>query len=102
MTPKALLFGLVLLLGAARPAAAQDSPDLAYQKALLSRSLSAADQAICDAKTAGGAGAVKDACRVTRLFLADIDAGRAKIFPPLADIRYTVNKGEQNKIVDYM
>lgn len=93
---------LGLTLGAAVSAAAQDHPDVAYQKALLARSLSAADKAICDQKARAGNSAEQDACRVTRLFLADINAGRDKGFPPMTHIKYAVDKAEKDKIIDRM
>jgi hypothetical protein len=83
----------------ALPAAAQTDP-AAYQAALLARPLSAADQAICAAK--GGSQDQQDACHVTRLLLADLAAGQVKSFPPLADIKYTVNQGELSRVFDTM
>lgn len=83
-------------------AAAQDQPDVVYQNALLARALSPSDKAYCDGKAGEGKSTAADACRVTRLFLADINAGREKGFPPLTDIRYTVDKEEKGKILDRM
>ncbi|MCM2305490.1 MAG: hypothetical protein NDJ72_12350 [Elusimicrobia bacterium] len=95
------LFALAVTLGAATPAAAQEQPDVVYQKALLARALTPADKAYCDAK-AGTDSAAFDACRVTRLFIADINAGRDKGFPPLTDIKYALDKDEKGKIMDRM
>ena len=78
---------------------AQNNQHVAYQNALLARGLSGADAALCDAKA--GPGAAYDACRVTRLFLADIAANRDQGFPPMTDIKYA-NKAETNLILDRM
>lgn len=102
MISKIAFLVLGLTLGPAISAAAQDHPDVAYQKALLARSLSAADKAICDGKASAGDAAAQDACRVTRLFIADINAGRDRGFPPMTDIKYAVDKAEKNKIIDRM
>lgn len=98
MKPRTLILAIIATLGAAGAAAAQD--DLAYQKALLARPLPPADKAVCDAKAGAGNPAAYDACRVTRLFLADINARREQGFPPLADIKYTTSKAEMALIVD--
>lgn len=102
MKSKIALFALVLTLGAAGSAAAEDPPDVVYQKALLARPLADADKAICDGKAGAGNVDAYGACHVTRLFLSDINAGREKGFPPLADIRYAVDKAEKGKIMDRM
>lgn len=102
MMPKIALAAFVLTLGAALPAAAEDPPDVVYQNALLARSLSPADKAFCDGKTGAEKSAAGDACRVTRLFIADINAGRDKGFPPMTDIKYALNKEEKGKILDRM
>lgn len=90
---------LTLTLGVAQSAFAQDSPDVVYQNSLLARSLSASDQAICEAKAGAGTPGF-EACRVTRLFLADINAGRDKGVPPMAHIKYAVDVAEKNKILE--
>ena len=87
-------------LFAARPAAAQANPNVAYQAALLARPLSAADQSYCGAKT--NSQNDRDACHVTRLFLADSAAGQDKGFPPLTDIKYAASQAEISRIVDVM
>ncbi|MBI2788119.1 MAG: hypothetical protein HYX59_05500 [Elusimicrobia bacterium] len=102
MNPKIALAAFVLMLGAALPAAAQDQPDVVYQNALLARALPPADKAFCDGKAGAEKSAASDACRVTRLFLVDIDAGKDKGFPPLTDIKYAQNKEEKGKILDRM
>lgn len=102
MIPKIAFLVLGLTLGAAASAAAQDHPDVAYQKALLARQLSASDKAICDGKAGAGNAAAQDACRVTRLFIADINSGQDRGFPPMTDIKYAVDKAEKNKIIDRM
>lgn len=102
MTPKIALAVFVLTLGAASPAAAQDQPDVVYQNALLARSLSPEDKAFCDGKAGAEKSAASEACRVTRLFLADIAAGRDKGFPPMTDIKFALNKEEKGKILDRM
>lgn len=94
------LLALALTLGAALPAAAQEHPDVVYQNALLARALSPADKGICDEKAGAKDSAARDACRVTRLFLSDINAGQDKGFPPMTDIKYAVNKEEKGKILD--
>ena len=71
--------------------------DAAYEKILLSRSLSDTDRAICAGKT----GKEADMCRVTRAFIADIRAGADKDrFPPLADIAYAKGPAEEDMIID--
>ena len=102
MNPKIALAAFLLTLGAALPAAAQDQPDVVYQNALLARALSPTDKAFCDGKAGAEKSAASDACRVTRLFLVDIDAGKDKGFPPLTDIKYAQNKEEKGKILDRM
>lgn len=102
MITRIALAALVLSLGAALPAAAQDQPDVVYQNALLARSLSPSDKAFCDGKAGAEKSAASDACRVTRLFLADIDAGKDKGFPPMTDIKFALNKEEKGKILDRM
>lgn len=96
------LFAAVLTLSAAGNAAAQGQPDVAYQKALLSRPLEPADKAFCDGKAGEAKSAASDACRVTRLFLVDIAAGRDKGFPPMTDITFARNDAEIGKIMDRM
>lgn len=100
MKSKIALLALVLTLGASVSAAAQEHPDVVYQKALLARSLSAEDKDICDKRAGAGNAAAHDACRVTRLFLIDINAGHDKGVPPMAHIKYAVDKEEKGKILD--
>ena len=95
------VFAFAVSLGSAQYAAAQGQSDVAYQNALLARSLSPADKAICEGKAGAGSPAF-DACKVTRLFVSDINAGQEKGFPPLADIKYAVDKVEKGKIMDRM
>lgn len=73
---------------------------LSYQAALLARPLSGADQSFCSGKA--GSQDERDACHVTRLFLADAAAHQDKAFPPLADIKYTKNQGEISQVMDLM
>ncbi|MDE2142847.1 MAG: hypothetical protein KGL74_04050 [Elusimicrobia bacterium] len=87
------------LLFTAASAFAQSNPHVAYQNALLARGLAPADKALCDARA--GAGPDYDACRVTRLFLADIASGRDQGFPPMTDIKYA-SKAETSLILDRM
>jgi hypothetical protein len=101
MNSKIAFLAFALTLGTAGYAAAQGQPDVVYQNALLSRSLSPSDKAVCDGK-AGGDSAAHDACRVTRLFIADIKAGQDKGFPPMTDIKYVLDKDEKGKILDRM
>lgn len=79
------------------PAFAQVS--VAYQAALLARPLSAADQSFCNVKATSQN--ERDACHVTRLFLADAAAHQDKGFPPLADIKYT-SGAEMSQVMDLM
>ncbi len=102
MKSRIAFFALVLTLCAAGSADAQDQPDVVYQNSLLTRSLSAADKATCDAKAGPGNTPAYDACRVTRLFISDINAGRDKGFPPMTDIKYANDKAEKGKILDRM
>lgn len=95
------LFVFALTFGAAGYAAAQEHPDVVYQNALLARALTPADKAYCDGKAGAGSPA-HVACRVTRLFVSDINAGREKGFPPMTDIRYALSKEEKGKILDRM
>lgn len=108
MISKIAILALVVTLGASVPAAAQDHPGVVYQKSLLARvPLPAGDKLICDAK-AGAVKVPRDACHVTRLFIADINAGRHRddkvfppmVFPPMTDIKYTVNQAEIEKIMN--
>jgi hypothetical protein len=94
------LFALALTLGAAGSAAAQSNQHVAYQNALLARSLSSADKAFCDGK-AGNDAAARDACHVTRLFVSDIGANQDSGFPPMTDIKYA-SKAETGQILDRM
>lgn len=102
MKSKITLFVFSLVLGAAQHAAAEDHPDVVYQKALLARSLPDADRAICDEKGAADKTVSRDGCHVTRLFISDINAGREKGFPPMTDIKFAVSKAEKDKIMDRM
>ncbi|MCR4295405.1 MAG: hypothetical protein NUW21_07705 [Elusimicrobia bacterium] len=104
MMSKISFFALALTLGTAASAAAQVHANIVYQNALLARSLSAEDKAICERKASAGDAAAQDACRVTRLFIADINAGKVgeKIYPPLAHIKYAVSKVEREKISDHL
>lgn len=103
MISKIAFLALTLTLGAAVSASAQDHPNVAYQKTLLARSLETdTDKEICARKADAGDTAAQNACRVTRLFLADIQAKKVndRIFPPMADIKYTVNKPERLTIME--
>jgi hypothetical protein len=92
------IFALTIVASA--PAFAQANPNVAYQSALLSRSLSAADQTFCAGK--GGSQDDQNACHVTRLLLADAARNQDKGFPPLTDIRFTAGKAETSQILDLM
>lgn len=102
MISKIAFLVLGLTLGGAVSASAQDHPNVAYQKTLLARSLSAADKEICDRKAGAGDAVAQNECRVTRLFIADMNAGKVdeKIYPPLANIKYAVSKVERERIMD--
>ena len=89
------ILGLALLT--AGPAFAID-PDVAYQNSLLGRALSPDDKAFCESKTSDANDFKK--CHVTRNFIADINHSRDQAFPPMADIRYTRDKAEREKILD--
>lgn len=99
---KTTITTLALILAFAGSAAAQGESDEAYQNLLRGRALSPSDKELCVAKTGDSSGAAFEACRITRLFLSDIDAKREKGFPPLTDIKYTVDKIERGKIMDRM
>lgn len=86
---------LVLTLAIAGVASAQNTQHEAYQRDLLARSLSPADQTFCDGKTGG------DACHVTRLFISDIKANKDQGFPPITDVKYA-SKAETSLIMDRM
>lgn len=91
-----LMLSAALLSAVAALAAAQDSAKhVAYQNALLARPVPAAVQSFC----AGKSGPDYDACRVTRLFLADLAAKRDQGFPPMADLSYTSGKAESDLLV---
>lgn len=96
------VFAFTVSLGSAQYAAAQGQSDVAYQNALLTRQLSPADKLVCESKAGAAGTAAYDACRVTRLFVSDIAAGQDKGFPPMADIKYAVDKVEKGKIMDRM
>lgn len=91
---------LALALGAGLAAAQDDNPNVAYQNALLARPLTPAVKAFCDARAPAGSSAY-DACKVTRLALADFAAGQDKGFPPMADPHYTT-KAEFGQLMDLM
>lgn len=102
MKSKIAMLAFVLTLGTARYAAAQDHPFVAYQNALLDRSLSPADKAICEKKAGKDTASARySACHVTRLFLSDIKANRDKGYPKLADIDYA-NDAEADQLFDRM
>lgn len=90
-----VILGLSIL--AAGPAYAID-PDVAYQNSLLGRALHPDDKAFCESKTSDASEFKK--CHVTRNFLVDINNGRDQAFPPMADLRYTRDKAEREKIAD--
>lgn len=98
MKPRIALLALALTLGTAGLAAAQD--DVAYQNSLLARPLSAADKAVCDAKAGANNPAAYNACRVTRLFFADINAHQEQGFPPMATIKFATTQVEANQLLD--
>jgi len=99
MKSRIAFLAVVLTFGAAAFAAAQDGA--AYQNALLARPLSPADKAICDAKAGANNPAAYSACRVTRLFLADINANRDQGIPSMTDVKY-VTQAEMAIMVDRM
>lgn len=91
----------VVLTAVAVAASAQSGANalVAYQTTLLSRPVPADVKAFCTAKAGASSGGVYDACRVTRLFLADYSANRAPAFPPMADLPYTSGQAEQDLLV---
>lgn len=99
---KSPITAFMFILALAGSAAAQGESDEAYQNALRARSLTPADKEFCVAKTGASSGTEFDACRITRLFLADIIAGKDKGVPPLTEIKYTRDKDERGKIIDKM
>lgn len=99
---KPLITAFAFLLALAGSAAAQGESDEAYQNLLRTRTLSAADKEFCVAKTGATSGSEFEACRITRLFIADINAGKDKGVPPLTEIKYTRDKDEKGKIIDRM
>lgn len=92
------LAAVVVALAAAAAYAQQGQQFVAYQKALLARAVPPAVQSYCSPRF-GSSGPDYDACRVTRLFLSDLAAGRAQGYPPMADIKYTSTQAEQDAIV---
>lgn len=103
--PLVALAAVAAALGAFAPAFAQGgNPNVAYQNALLARALTPDVKAYCDAKVGPQAPnnqAAYDPCRVTRAFLADINAKQDRGFPPMADISYA-SKAEMSQILDAM
>lgn len=98
-------FAVVLTICAAQYAAAQDQSDLDYQTALLAlidTGLSAADKKFCGVKPNEARSPEQNACGVTLLFIADIDAGRTRGVPPMVHIKYARTKEEKGKILDRM
>ena len=98
-------FAVVLTLCAAQYAAAQDESDIAYQTALLAlidTGLSPADKKSCGVKPNEARSYEQNACCVTLLFIADIDAGRTRGVPPMVHIKYARTKEEKGKILDRM
>ena len=96
------VFAFALTLGIAQYAAAQGESDVAYQATLRVRQLTPADAQICQEKAGAAGTPAYEACKVTRLFVSDINAGKEKGFPPMADIKYAVDKVEKGKIMDRM
>lgn len=102
MNKTLVALALASSIGVAVSAYAQNGAQhVAYQNALLARALPASDKALCDAKAGASGTADYDACRVTRLFISDINAGRDQGFPPMTDIKYA-SKAETNLILDRM
>ncbi len=99
---KPLITAFAFILALAGSASAQSESDVAYQNSLRARALSAADKEFCVAKTGAESGKEFDACRITRLFLADINAGKDKGVPPLTEIKFARDKDERGKIIDRM
>lgn len=102
MKSKITAFIFVLTFATGVTAAAQNEADDAYQNQLRTRTLSPADKEFCVAKTGADSGSEFDKCRITRLFLADIKAGKATGVPPLTEIKYVRDKDEKGKIIDRM
>lgn len=92
MKSRIAVFVLALTLGAATSSAAQltsaGQRDMAYQDALLRRSLSPADEGTCASLNAS-ARPQHDYCKVMRLFLADTKAGQEQGVPPWAAKYYS-------------
>lgn len=99
---KPLITAFAFILALAGSAAAQGQNDVAYQNLLKTRTLTAEDKEFCVAKTGATSGGEFEACRITRLFLVDINAGKDKGVPPLTEIKYTRDKDERGKIIDRM
>lgn len=99
------LFAVVLAICAAQYASAQDQSDLDYQTALLARidaDLSSTDKKSCGVKPNVARSFEQNACCVTLLFIADIDAGNTSGVPPMVHIKYARTKEEKGKILDRM
>lgn len=95
-------YALALVALAAVGAAAQNGDaSVAYQAELLARPLTPDVKAYCDQKVGPGNQGAYDKCRVTRLFLADLAAGKNRGFPLMTDIRYA-SPDERQKIADAM
>lgn len=103
------------VIGAASTCAAQvpekqkytDEMHKAYQEALLKRTLSADDKALCDEK-AGKKKVEQVKCHVTREFVSDIRKSLAEGkrvfwgFPRSADYKYLRDKAEKDLLIDVM
>ncbi|MEK7859709.1 MAG: hypothetical protein AAB320_11280 [Elusimicrobiota bacterium] len=82
--------GLALLMAAT--ASARSTFSQAYENELMGRSLTGADIAYCAGKP--------KACKITRLFLQDINAGLDKErTPPSADLEFSKSPDEDQKIM---
>lgn len=101
MKSKIAFFTAVLALGTAQFAAAQDHPDVAYQKSLLARPLPAAEKVFCEGIVGTANPAAMEDCHVTRLFLADFKEGRSGgKFPPKVRPKYAKDTTEKNIIIN--
>jgi hypothetical protein len=94
------LVAVPILFGAVAAFAQSGAQHVAYQNALLARPVPSSAQSFCAGKGAGPGSGGYDACRVTRLFVADLGANRDQGFPPLTDIKYAANQTETNLIMD--
>lgn len=88
MTFNICVFALSLTLGVSASASAQVHPFAIYESALLVRPMPAAVKEYCAGKAGKENTPAYKACRITRLFIADIAANKDAGYPPSTDLSY--------------